>query len=200
MLRTLSIISWRIRIPVYLLVVVSILLSSCGTLEVRIEQTPTPDRNAIATLVDMMLVGTQRAALATQLGLPSTPIPPQGTVRGKICYPSEHIPEMTAYFRNLNDNQVIELSIKANQDSYSLKLAAGRYYAFAWVTEYQVGGMYSHAVPCGLKDTCTDHSPLPFDVMDSAVMDGVDLCDWVIPTNHLPLPPGMQLPMPQTTG
>jgi len=163
-------------------------------MEIRIEKTPTPDQAAIATLVSLMFTGTQYAQVATQKALPPTPLPPSGQVSGHICYPSENIPEMLAYFRNVSDNRLTELPISEDQDTYTLQLPEGTYVAYAWAPEYQVGGMYSRAVTCGLAEACNDHTPVTFKVESGISLENVDICDWVIPSRNLPLPPGNILP------
>lgn len=72
-------------------------LAGCGTLEVSIEKTPTPDKSAISTLVALIVEATQNVEVATQVALEPTPAPEPGTVTGRICYPSEHIPSMLTY-------------------------------------------------------------------------------------------------------
>jgi hypothetical protein len=175
---------------------VMLVLSGCSTLEVSLEKTPTANTSAVSTLAALMVEGTQNAALATQVSLQPTPPPLVGTAAGRICYPSEHIPPMLAYFKNVNSSHLDKLQIMANQNSYQISLPPGEYVAYAWAPSYQVGGMYSKAVPCGLADTCTDRSPQLFSVVAGQTTRGIDLCDWVIPTEQLPIPAGSELPGP----
>lgn len=98
---------------------------------------------------------------------------------GKICYPSEKIPAMTAYFQNTKTKSVVSLSIAANQLTYSIPLFPGTYIAYAWLPDKSLGGSYSKAVPCGLDVSCTDHTPLPFTIQSGGVTtQGIDICDW----------------------
>lgn len=204
----------RMRI-VYLLMasLFGVLASSCGTLEVDFERTPTEDRSVIATLSYLMFEGTRNAVLVTEKKATerayseqvrkqfSTPTPNlgMGTVNGNLCYPSEGIPAMTAYFREITTNQVTEIPIVDNQATYSIQLTPGTYYAFAWMPVYQVGGMYTKAVPCGLAIACTDHDPIAFELSAGETVAGIDICDWVIPLDKLPVPPGYQLPTGKST-
>jgi hypothetical protein len=190
-----------------------VIFTSCGTLEVGIERTPTEDRSVIATLSNLMLDGTRNAALlaekkaterayseeAGKLLRTPTPKPGLGTVNGKICYPSEGIPAMTAYFRELTTNLVTEMPIADNQETYTIQLNPGMYYAFAWMPASQVGGMYTKAVPCGLTIACTDHDPIVFELNAGETVTGIDICDWVIPLDKLPVPPGYKLPINSST-
>ena len=173
-----------------------LILAGCTTLEVSFEKTPTANQSAISTLAALMVEGTQNAALATQISLQPTPLPPTGIVSGQICYPSEHIPSMLVYFKDVNSGHLEKLQIMANQTSYQISLQPGQYVAYAWAPSYQVGGMYSKAVTCGLTVNCTDRSPQTFSVMSGQTIRGIDLCDWVIPIDQLPIPPGSELPGP----
>ena len=190
-----------------------VIFASCGTLEVGIERTPTEDRSVIATLSYLMLEGTRNAALVAekkatekayseeipkQLST-STPDSRPGTVNGIICYPSEGVPAVIAYFRELTTNLITEMPIADNQATYTIQLTPGKYYAFAWIPGYQAAGMYTQAVVCGLKTTCTDHDPMAFELSAGETVAGIDICDWVITLDKLPLPPGFQLPTNSST-
>ena len=103
--------------------------TACGTLEVGVERTATPDQAATATVAALATENARLSAQATMLAstptstpLPATPTPTPGpgTVTGRVCYPGERIPAMTAYFQNINTNQVIEMAVGENQPSYSI--------------------------------------------------------------------------------
>ena len=97
---------------------------------------------------------------------------------GKICYPSQKIPAMTAYFQNTKTKKVTTLPIKADQLTYSVNLLPGTYTAYAWLPDKSLSGSYSKAVPCGLSVSCTDHTLLPFTVQTGSTTSGIDICDW----------------------
>jgi len=188
----------RLNLPIPLLVFV-LLLTACGTLEMGIERTATPDQPATATVAALATenarLSAQATALAATLTLTSipvtpTPTPGPGTVTGRICFPSERIPAMTAYFQNINTNQVIEMAIGENQPSYGIDLPAGEYIAYAWLPDFVMGGLYSEFVLCGLGADCTDHTPTPFQVEPSRATNGIDLCDWYGRPDDVPVPPG----------
>jgi hypothetical protein len=168
--------------------------AACVTLQVGIERTPTPDYPAVGTLASLIVTGTHSAAQLTQAAIPATPTPSTGTVSGRICYPSERIPAMTLYFSQPEDEHLIEYPVEENQDSYQVSLEPGMYFVFAWVESYQVGGMYTEAVRCGLGELCTDHTPVGVEVAAGDRLIGVDVCDWVHPEPFLPAPPGFVLP------
>lgn len=178
-----------------LLIIFCLLAASCGVLEVGILRTPTPDYDAIGTLASLMIQGTVNAARATELAIPVTPTPSTGVVQGSICYPiAERIPSMDIYFKDVESGRLIRHSIEENQASYSVNLEPGRYLAYAWVEQYQVGGMYTHAVPCGLGDECSDHAPLEFEAAAGAVTNEIDICDWAFSINDLPIPKNIDVP------
>ncbi len=121
----------------------------------------------------------------------ATPTPVVGKVNGAVCYlRGEAIPEMIAYFQETQTNTIVELPIAAGQMTYTVQLAPGTYYAYAWLPDFSRGGLYSNAVPCGLKSTCKDRTPLAFTVNIGDVITGIDLCDWVAGPFNVPYPPG----------
>jgi hypothetical protein len=119
-----------------------------------------------------------------------TPTPLIENVSGRICYPSEEIPAMTVFFQDQGDDQVIELLVESGQDSYGVHLPEGTYQAYAWLNDFSRGGLYSNAVPCGLKAGCDDHSALAFQVTASQIVENIDLCDWYAGPFNVPYPPG----------
>jgi hypothetical protein len=181
-------------LSISLLVFTLLFPTACGTLEVGVERTATPDQAATATVAALATENARLSAQATMLAstptstpFPATPTPTPGlgTVTGRICFPSERIPAMTAYFQNINTNQVIEMAVGENQPSYGIDLSAGDYIAYVWLPDFVMGGLYSEFVLCGLGADCTDHTPTP---------NGIDLCDWYAHPSQVPLPPGTAAP------
>jgi hypothetical protein len=121
--------------------------------------------------------------------------PTTGTVTGRVCYPSEGIPPMTAYFQDTATSAVTTLDIAQNQGTYSIDLLPATYIAYAWLPGFTIGGSYSQAVPCGLTVSCTDHTPIPITVAAGGTVDDVDICDWYS-QDSVPLPPGGSGPTP----
>jgi hypothetical protein len=98
---------------------------------------------------------------------------------------------MTLYFESTTDDRLISYPTHGGQSSYAVELEAGTYHAYIWLPEEILsGGMYSEAVPCGLKVTCTDHSLLPVTVEPGKETSAVDVCNWYAPPGEAPLPPG----------
>jgi hypothetical protein len=121
-----------------------------------------------------------------------SPTPQGDNVMGKICYPGEGIPAMTAYFEESDTHAVVELPIAAGQDHYATILPPGTYLAYAWLPDFSYGGLYSQAVACGLKTTCKDHRPLQFEVKTGETLENIDLCDWYAGPYNVPYPPGKE--------
>jgi hypothetical protein len=183
------------RLPILLLGVFFLLLitfaaASAGTLELTLERKRTPNQADIATLAALMLNGTRLANRATEIAILPTPTSEFATVQGEICYPSGQIPAMTAYFMNTTLRKQFELTIYENQNSYTLQLPPGQYYAWAVAPQYQIGGYYSEYVACGMIETCTNHSQKLFEVQAGAAVQGIDICDWPhpLPTGTEPFP------------
>ncbi|MBN1266517.1 MAG: hypothetical protein JXA25_13555 [Anaerolineales bacterium] len=182
----------------YVLLVITAMTAAslaCG----QTESTPTeapPDLVATSVSATMTAVAEETEELIPSEEVPPTesPEPTTGTISGRVCYPSEFIPEMTAYFMETTTNVVTELPIAENQGLYSIELPTGTYVAYIWRDEYNLGGSYSQAVPCGLHVGCTDHSLIPIPLVAGAIATDVDLCDWYGDPGDVPLPPGVSLP------
>lgn len=125
----------------------------------------------------------------TDTPVPS-PTPLEFNVSGNICFPGGEIPPMTAFFEATDSQLLVELPITAGQSSYSLKLPAGTYIAYAWLVDFSRGGLYSRAVPCGMNEECEDHTVLAFNVSEDTLLTGIDLCDWYAGPFNVPYPPG----------
>jgi hypothetical protein len=180
----------RHKILFLLIAFFSSFAAACTTLEAGFERSSAPDHAAVETLASLMVTGTHSAMLATQIAVPLTPTPTTGLVSGRICYPSERIPAMTLYFSQPDTGRLIEQPIRENQASYQVELEPGSYFVFAWVDSFQVGGMYTQAVLCGMGDDCTDHNPLSITVSAGHSLEDIDVCDWVHPETELPFPTG----------
>jgi hypothetical protein len=165
-----------------LFLLVLITLSACASLGSSQLETSQPTQTAIAEQ-------------------PVTPEPtaitpsddPRGTVSGRICFPSEQIPAMTLYLQNVDSGELVRISSEAGMSSFNVPLMPGRYVAYAYPQEMELGGGYTNAVTCGLKESCTDHSLIVFEIQSGQDTPGVDVCDWYAP-DSIPLHP--QSPAP----
>lgn len=164
------------------LILLTVIFSACaplsGTFEVGIF---TPTQEALAT-------SSPTSAPPTKT---PEPVSATGIVEGKICFPSEMIPGLTAYFENVDSGDIVQLQISENQANYALEIAPGNYLAFVYreVEGNYLGGMFSAAVVCGLTEECSDHTPQVFTVEPGETVQGIDLCDWYA-QELLPPPPG----------
>jgi hypothetical protein len=104
----------------------------------------------------------------------------KGSVKGKVCYPSESIPPLTLYFQEKDSLNIIQHQTKANQSEYEFEdLPIGTYTAYAYVTGVESdGGGYTKAVTCGLTTDCDDHSLIEFNILEGETTMDIDICDW----------------------
>jgi hypothetical protein len=113
----------------------------------------------------------------------------QGTVKGKLCFPSYYIPEMTVYLKNVHSNEVIKLEIQEDQRIFEFKnVLIGKYVAYAYTlleimsdesgNSGKGSGGYTQMVNCGLSIDCIDHSLIEFDVKPNQIIQGIEICDW----------------------
>jgi hypothetical protein len=168
-------------------IIIVFLIPACvpvGQFEVGVEETELVIEPLYTQVVTQEIIETPLPAPTDET---EVELPVNGTVEGSVCFPSEFIPPMTAFFRSVDTGQVTELAIGENQLSYSIELPVGNYILFAYPENSELGGMYSEYVACGLSVECIDHWPRPFSVEPGLVTDSIDLCDWygqdVVPVN-----------------
>lgn len=158
--------------------------------------TPALQPSATATLVPTSSPEPTLTLAPTVTPLPTvtpSPTPIKAAAAGQICYlVGQAIPAMTAYFQNTSTGAVAELPIASSQITYTLTLTPGTYIAFAWLPDFSFGGLYSNAVPCGLKASCDDHAARPFTVQAGSVTRDIDICDWYTGPFVIPYPPGQE--------
>jgi hypothetical protein len=106
---------------------------------------------------------------------------PEGEVaviRGKLCYPSEYIPAMTLYARDVSTGETVTLEVPQNTRQYELQVPGeATYQVFAWTAD-GLGGSYSRFVTCGMSVECTYHSLIPVAVGAGQAASGIDICDF----------------------
>ena len=127
----------------------------------------------------------EQANKAFYVDIESGPQPSVGFVSGKVCFPSEHIPPMTIFFQRLSDDHVTLISIQENQNAYNVRLDPGTYKAYAWVTDYAIGGAFTYSDQ-------SDHRLKPFTVSSGIDVKHIDICDWYGGPGSVPLPPFVQ--------
>jgi hypothetical protein len=105
-----------------------------------------------------------------------------GTITGRLCFPSEYIPEMTIYARNVKTGKPFSTHVKEGTAVYKILVPPGTYFVFVWTRPDEIsrrsGGLYSRAVPCGLNVSCADHRPIPVEVKPGRTVNHIDPCDF----------------------
>ena len=148
------------RKNIFILIIFTIVVSACG-LPTTSEPSPTPEEDLFKT----------------------------GTVEGRICFPSNYIPEMILYLENVNTQETTIVPILETQADFSAPVPPGTYLAYAWLPDLSRGGTYSQAVPCGLTVECKDHSLIEFEVSTGEITPDINVCDWYGSPKDIPLPP-----------
>ncbi len=105
------------------------------------------------------------------------PAPQVGVLSGGLCYPSDYIPALTIYARNVDTGETWSMSVPMDTLTYEMEVPPGNYIVFAW-TDEGVGGSYSEFVLCGLSVECTDHTPVSVPVAAGQRVTGIDICDY----------------------
>ena len=117
-------------------------------------------------------------------------------VSGRLCYPSEAIPPMTVYAREVESQATYSVHVAGANDFELLVPTPGQYVLFGWTdagvfTEESLGGIHScHGVfvgqmnylgkdgvdlPCGDPE---DHTPLVLDLDVAENVDNIYVCDF----------------------
>ncbi|MBN1311499.1 MAG: hypothetical protein JXB30_08775 [Anaerolineae bacterium] len=120
---------------------------------------------------------------------PTQSSPETGTVSGRICYPSEGVPEVTVYAQSTADNSWVSFDYPGGWGEYTFPgIPPGDYVFFAYVKDesISIAGGYTQAVICGLGAGCDDHSLIAVHIGAGETVEGVDICDWYGPEGSLP--------------
>ncbi|MCJ7550283.1 MAG: hypothetical protein MUQ30_11445, partial [Anaerolineae bacterium] len=170
------------NILVFTILMGALILSGCGasTAMATSDATATPTRHELVIEESKLTIEVMATAVPHSTSLPATPTPALGLgkVSGGICFPSEQIPAMKAYFQNTTTNQIVEMAISENQSAYDVDLPAGEYIAYAGLPDFPIVGLYSVNVLCGMGAECADHTPVRFQASPDRVTTGIDICDW----------------------
>jgi hypothetical protein len=113
----------------------------------------------------------------------------KGNVNGTLCYPSDYIPEMNVYLKNVDNNNIYLANIKEGQKTFKFKkITSGKYVVYAYTKEkvaqelngkpLKASGGFTKAVPCGLSVECNDHSLIKFEVKKGKTKESISICDW----------------------
>lgn len=121
-----------------------------------------------------------------------------GIISGNLCYPSEGIPPMTIYARNVDTRMTYAIHVTAT-NKYEIEVPAeNQYFVFGWsdagaFTPDSLGGYYScngdfngqmtYLGKGNLQLKCADadkedHTPLRVSVRPNETTSEIHLCDW----------------------
>ncbi|MEZ5346367.1 MAG: hypothetical protein R2681_12525 [Pyrinomonadaceae bacterium] len=121
----------------------------------------------------------------------------QGTIKGKLMYPSDYIPDTmivcvqdyTKTFCSDSESEGFVFDLDYENARYSIKLPAGKYYVFAAFpygkapTNDMEGyeAYYNEFVTCGLSVDCTSRKKIEVTVKPNATVSEITPGDWYKP-------------------
>lgn len=114
----------------------------------------------------------------------ASPSAVMGTVKGKLCYPSQFLPEGTIEAKNTLTKEVATLNYPGSENggasSYSFDLNPGSYY-LRYKTSGDSYGYHSETCPTGMETSCAQENErvlVTVNVEAGQTIDGHDLCDF----------------------
>jgi hypothetical protein len=147
---------------------------------------PTPSEKIAATEV---IIPTQTS---TPLLSPS-PQPQTGTIRGRLGYPSEVVPELLVVAFLYGTDTYYSIATEYNQTEYQLSdIPAGNYHIVAYTSggdafPQGLAGGYTQAVVCGMQETCSNHNLVDVMVIGGQAVENTDILDWLVPLPPMPV-------------
>ncbi len=115
----------------------------------------------------------------------------KGIVKGLLNYPSEYIPSMKVYLKNIETNEVFTIDTKDGQAEFEIKdIPEGVYIAYAYATyngeiQNMPGGGHTTYEPIADAEVTDpkqrDHTLLKFNVKNGEVTEGISIYDWYGP-------------------
>ena len=119
-------------------------------------------------------------------------------VKGNLCYPSDYIPSMTIYAKNITTAKTYAIHTKENAKQYIIKLPApSAYIFFSWINKdeqkIEAGGIYSMFsiegnIACEAKgispeseECLLSHMPVSVPLKANQKLSGIDICDYYYP-------------------
>lgn len=132
---------------------------------------------------------------------PANEIHFNGTITGKLSYPSEFLPPIRVVLFSLTNGKAYFVDTAKGQGEFSIDVPAGTYYLVSYPYEgiagntgqmdsYTLGGGsfaggYTQMVPWGLAYGCDDHTLLPITVTEGQTITA-DPGDWYAPEGTFP--------------
>ena len=109
---------------------------------------------------------------------------PVGGISGRLSYPSEFIPPLRVIAFDVATGEYYWQNTVLNQTTYRFEaLPVGTYNVLAYLIENPsdlLRAAYTKAVPCGLLESCTDHSLIAVTVTQGVEVANVDVTDWYL--------------------
>lgn len=116
----------------------------------------------------------------------------KGKVSGKLCYPSEVVPEGTIEAKRISDGKVFILNHGGSEDEagpkFTFKLEEGDYY-LRYKTSGGLFGYSTTVCPTGKEETCGNTKPRVLrkaGVKIGETISGYDLCDYYYKDSNAP--------------
>lgn len=117
-----------------------------------------------------------------------------GSIAGSLSYPGSVIPPMRVVAFRAEDGPHFAVEVPQGSSTYVIAdIPPGIYHVVAYVAPSAPEGMpvglaagYSHAVACGLRFGCDDHSLLAVVVGSGEAVAGIDPQDWYAPEGTFP--------------
>lgn len=116
----------------------------------------------------------------------------KGTVTGKLCYPSEVLPEGTIEAKRLSDGKIFILNYGGSEagegNKYEFPLEDGDYY-LRYRTKADLMGYSTTVCPTGNEETCGDTKTRIIrkaEVKTGQTASGYDLCDFYHDASNAP--------------
>lgn len=112
------------------------------------------------------------------------------SISGILCYPSEFIPAMAIYLKNVESDSIYrDENSEGDSEFHFDEIPPGKYVVYAYTKEklekryndplfYKAFGGYTQMVPCGLSVECKDHSLIVIEVKSGQKIRDIQLCDW----------------------
>lgn len=147
---------------------------------------PEPSPSPIAQVTATPLLTASPSATASGDGVAT------GTVSGKLCYPSQFLPEGTIEAKSLVDQTVVSEVYPGSQNggknTYTLAVPQGIYILRYKVSD-TLSGYHTDVCPTGLETTCAQVNPrklLQVPVAAGETVTGIDLCDFYYAPGNAP--------------
>jgi len=107
-----------------------------------------------------------------------------GSINGKLCYPSDGVPGLTIFIKNIKTNKIIKTTTKSCFDNCSYRvnnIPIGEYIVYACTTQpiydnvHLFGGYFKE---CFSSSMDKPHKPSIFSVKSNITTENIDICDF----------------------